>query len=112
MDDEWHGCLCVVIAQVLNAVCIDAGHNSIFGLMPTVYISYKTVTIIWAIRSKLPASLTKANFPLSVLELYWLIKQKLLRKSYCKSFHKKLSSNNILLKAIEQKAPMTLIIIL
>jgi len=28
------------------------------------------LTIIWAMRSKLSATLTKANFPLSVLELY------------------------------------------
>jgi len=69
-DVEWHGSLCVVIAWMLNAGCTDAGHNSTFCLMPIVYISHKTLTIIWAIQSKLPASLTKANCPLSVLELY------------------------------------------
>jgi len=104
-DAEWRRCLCVVIARMLNAGCTDAGHNSTFGLMPTVYISYKTVTTIWAIKYKLPASLTRENF--SPWAVYWLIKLKLPVKSYCKSFHKKLSSNNILLKAIEQKAPAT-----
>jgi len=66
-DAEWHGCLCVVIARMLNAGCTDAGNNSTFCL---IYISHKTLTIIWAIQSKLPASVTKANFLLSVFELY------------------------------------------
>jgi len=59
-----------VLARMLYSRCTDAGHNSTFCLMPTVYISHKTLTIIWTIQSKLPASLTKANCPLSVLELY------------------------------------------
>jgi len=76
---------------MLYAGCTDGGHNSTFRLMPTVYItSSKVINIICTIQSKLPASLTKANFPLSVLKLYWFIKQKLPVKNYCKSFQKKL----------------------
>jgi len=53
MDAEWHGYLFVVIARMLNAGCTDAGYKLTFCLMPTVYISYKTLTIIWATQSKL-----------------------------------------------------------
>jgi len=44
---------------MLYAGCTDAGHNSTFCLMPTVYFSHKTqtVTIIWTIKFKLPAFL-------------------------------------------------------
>jgi len=49
----------------------------------------------------LPATLTKANFPLSVL-----IKQKLPVKSYCKAFTKSFHQAIFFLK-LEQKAPET-----
>jgi len=39
----------------------DAGHRLTFCLMPTVYIFNKTLTVIWAIQSKLPASLNKSK---------------------------------------------------
>jgi len=75
---------------MLHAGCTDAGHSQTFCLMPTVYIFHKTVTIIWTIKSKLPASLTRRQLSCT------LIKQKLPVKSYVKM----LSSNN-------QQAPET-----
>jgi len=33
-----------------DAACTDVGQNSTFCLMPTVYFSQKTVTIIWKIK--------------------------------------------------------------
>jgi len=78
----------VVSAQMLYAGCTDAGHNSTFCLMPTVYISHDTYNYL-AIKFKLPRrklSCTDSS------------KKKLPVKSHCKIFHKKLLSNNILLK--------------
>jgi len=43
----------------MDAGCTDAGYNSTFCLMPTVYISYNTLAIIWAIQSMLSASFNK-----------------------------------------------------
>jgi len=36
-------------------------HSSTFCPTPTVYFSHKTATIIWTIKSKLPASLTRGK---------------------------------------------------
>jgi len=41
IDAVWHGCLCIVIHLIKDEWMedTDAGHNSIFCLLPTVYLN-------------------------------------------------------------------------
>jgi len=67
---------------MLNAGYTDAGHNSTFCLMPTVYISYNTLTIIWVIQFKLPASVLTHQTKATSKKLLQKLSQKAFIKQY------------------------------